>query len=70
MDFSQFETREGERDRSGSRCPILEMLRYVSPVVYIRRTATRDTTLGGKTIRAGEKVVKYYGAANRDEFVF
>src|SRR5262249_8952587 len=47
-----------------------EMLRYVSPVVYMRRTATRDTVLGGKQVRAGDKVVMYYGSANRDEQVF
>jgi len=47
-----------------------EMLRYVSPVVYMRRTATCDTVLGGKQVRAGDKVVMYYGSANRDEQVF
>jgi cytochrome P450 len=47
-----------------------EMLRYVSPVVYQRRTATRDTVLDGVEVRAGDKVVMYYGAANRDEDVF
>ena len=47
-----------------------EMLRWVSPVVYMRRTATRDTELGGRKIRAGQKVVMYYGAANRDPSVF
>ncbi len=47
-----------------------EMLRYVSPVVHMRRTATRDTVLHGQAIRAGEKVVMFYGAANRDEAVF
>ncbi len=47
-----------------------EMLRFVSPVVYMRRTATRDTELGGRKIRAGDKVVMYYGSANRDESVF
>jgi len=47
-----------------------EMLRYTSPVIYMRRTATRDTELGGKKIRAGDKVVMYYGSANRDESVF
>ena len=44
-----------------------EMLRYISPVIYMRRTATCDTELGSKEIRAGDKVVMYYGAANRDE---
>jgi len=47
-----------------------EMLRYVSPVVYMRRTATCDTVLGGKRVGAGDKVVMYYGSANRDEQVF
>ena len=47
-----------------------EMLRYVSPVVYMRRTASADTTLGGKAIRAGDKVVMYYGSANRDDTAF
>jgi cytochrome P450 len=47
-----------------------EMLRYVSPVVHMRRTATRDTALGGRRIAAGDKVVMFYGSANRDEDVF
>jgi cytochrome P450 len=47
-----------------------EMLRWVSPVVYMRRTATRDCELGDKKVRAGQKVVMYYGAANRDPAVF
>ena len=47
-----------------------ELLRFTSPVVYMRRTASRDTGLGGRRIREGDKVVMYYGAANRDEEVF
>jgi cytochrome P450 len=47
-----------------------ELLRWVSPVVYMRRTATRDTTLGGTAIAAGDKVVMYYGSANRDPEAF
>ena len=47
-----------------------EMLRYESPLHYFRRTATRDTSLRGQVIRAGERVVLYYGSANRDEDVF
>jgi cytochrome P450 len=45
---------------------IEEMLRWVSPVVHMRRTARRATTLGGVEIAEGDKVVMYYGAANRD----
>lgn len=43
-----------------------ELLRYASPVIYMRRTATRDTQVGGAPIKAGDKVVMYFGAANRD----
>ena len=43
-----------------------ELLRYTSPVIYMRRTATRDTRLGEVDIKAGDKVVMYFGAANRD----
>jgi cytochrome P450 len=47
-----------------------EMLRWVSPVMHFRRTATRDTEIRGRRIRAGDKVVVYYVSANRDEDVF
>lgn len=49
---------------------IEELLRYVSPVVHMRRRATRDTALRGTQIAAGDRVVMYYGAANRDPEVF
>jgi cholest-4-en-3-one 26-monooxygenase len=47
-----------------------EMLRWVTPVIHFRRTATRDTQLRGQTITEGEKVVMYYGSGNRDDEVF
>lgn len=47
-----------------------ELLRYVSPVQQFRRTATRDTVLGDQHVRAGDKVVIWFGAANRDPAVF
>ena len=43
-----------------------ELLRYTSPVIYMRRTARKDAVLGGKEIREGDKVVMYFGSANRD----
>lgn len=49
---------------------IEEMLRFCSPVVHFRRTATRDAVLGGQPIAAGDKVVIFYASANRDETVF
>jgi cytochrome P450 len=58
------------RDRSLLPSAIEEMLRWCPPVVQFRRTATRDTKLRGQAIRAGEKVVMLYPAANRDEEVF
>lgn len=47
-----------------------EMLRYVSPVVYMRRTLMRDVEMRGKTMREGDKLLMYYGAANADEEMF
>jgi linalool 8-monooxygenase len=47
-----------------------EMLRIVSPVMHMRRTVTEDTELGGQKMRAGDKVVLWYGSANRDEEIF
>jgi cholest-4-en-3-one 26-monooxygenase len=47
-----------------------EMLRWVSPVMYFRRTATRDAELRGQHIREGDKVTLWYGSANRDEDEF
>ena len=46
---------------------IEELLRWVSPLIHFRRTATRDVHMHGKTIREGDKVVIYYPSANRDE---
>ena len=47
-----------------------EMLRWWTPVMTFRRTATADCELGGQPIRAGEKVVVSFTSANRDEAVF
>jgi cytochrome P450 len=47
-----------------------EIVRWATPVIHFRRTATRDTEIGGQRIRAGEKVVMFYNSANRDEAVF
>jgi cytochrome P450 len=47
-----------------------ELIRMVSPVIYMRRTATCDTEIGGQKIAEGEKVIMYFSAANRDPSVF
>ena len=49
---------------------IEEMVRWTTPSPSKRRTATRDTTLGGQSIKAGQKVLVWEGSANRDESVF
>lgn len=57
-------------DRSQLPAAVEEMLRWWTPVMHFRRTATEDTVLGGTTIRAGQKVVVWFSSANRDEAVF
>ncbi len=47
-----------------------ELLRFTSPVIYMRRTAKQDTEVAGRSIREGDKLVLYYGSANRDETAF
>jgi cytochrome P450 len=47
-----------------------EIVRYVSPVIWMRRSVTADCTLNGHQFREGEKAVLFYWAANRDEAVF
>lgn len=47
-----------------------EIVRYVSPVIWMRRTVTRDTMLNGHPFRENDKVLLMYQAANRDEAVF
>jgi cytochrome P450 len=47
-----------------------EILRWATPVMHFRRTATRDLELRGQPIREGDKVVTWYISANRDEEQF
>ena len=47
-----------------------EIVRWTTPSIYKRRTATRDTELGGRAIRAGDKVTIWEMSANRDAAVF
>ncbi|MDQ1375543.1 MAG: cholest-4-en-3-one 26-monooxygenase, partial [Actinomycetota bacterium] len=47
-----------------------EMLRWASPVMHFRRTASRDCEIGGQPIAQGDKVVIWYISANRDEKVW
>ncbi len=58
--------------RDPARIPtaVEEMLRWVSPIQNMARTAARDVTLRGQQIRAGQKALLLYPSANRDEAVF
>jgi cholest-4-en-3-one 26-monooxygenase len=47
-----------------------EFLRWVSPLIYFRRTLQRDVVVGGQQMREGDKVAMYYPSANRDERAF
>lgn len=57
-------------DPSLSRSAAEEMLRWATPVHHFRRTAAVDTELGGKAIKAGDKVTTWFVSGNRDESVF
>ncbi|WP_406441899.1 cytochrome P450 [Streptomyces sp. NBC_00631] len=59
--------RTGEAGADGA---VEELLRWHPPVLTFRRTAARDTVLGGRHIRKGDKVVVLHASANRDERAF
>ena len=46
---------------------VAEIIRYQTPVIHMRRTATRDVEFGGQRIKQGDKVVMWYISGNRDE---
>ena len=58
--------------RDPSRIPVAveEMLRWVSPIQNMNRTVARDTTLRGRTLRAGERLLLLYPSGNRDAEAF
>ncbi len=47
-----------------------ELIRYVSPIMHMRRTAVADSVVRGKIIKAGDKVIMWYVSANRDEDIY
>jgi cytochrome P450 len=47
-----------------------EFIRWASPTMHFRRTATRDFEMHGKTVKAGDKVILWFVSANRDEQTF
>ncbi len=57
-------------DPAFMRTAVEEVLRWSTPVLHFRRTATRNVEMHGQSIRAGDKVVTWYISGNRDEAVF
>ena len=53
-----------------SHSAVEEIVRWASPVIYMRRTLTRDFELSGTTMAAGDKATLWYCSANRDESKF
>jgi cytochrome P450 len=47
-----------------------EIIRVASPVTFMRRTLTRSLTLAGHDFEEDDRIVLFYGAANRDPRVF
>jgi cholest-4-en-3-one 26-monooxygenase len=64
------ERKKLQADMSLLPSAIEEMLRWGTPVMYFRRTATRDVELRGTQIAEGDKVALWYISANRDEAQF
>lgn len=59
-----------QADPDGTRVAVEEIVRWVSPVATLTRTATEDITIRDKTIAKGDKVALWFSAANRDPEVF
>jgi cholest-4-en-3-one 26-monooxygenase len=59
-----------QADRSLLNSAVEELLRWVTPVMEFRRTATRDVVIHDQKVSAGDKVILFYCSANRDEAVF
>lgn len=58
------------RDPSLVKSAVEEIIRWATPVNYMKRTAARDVQVRDKTIREGDSAVLFYASANRDEDVF
>jgi methyl-branched lipid omega-hydroxylase len=57
-------------DGSLAKTAVEEIVRWSSPVIWMRRTATQDVELSGQSFKAGDKFLLFYNSANRDEQVF
>jgi len=69
LDPSQWEAWSSDVD-GVTPTAVDEIVRWASPINWMRRTAVADTTVGDVAVAAGEKLLLVYGAANRDPAVF
>jgi cytochrome P450 len=53
-----------------TKTAVEEIVRWATPVIHFRRTATEDVVINGTEVKAGDKVVLWYNSANRDETVW
>ena len=72
MAFAEFpdQWKRLEIDGEIGTTAVEELLRWATPVLHMRRTATADTELSGTPVSQGDKVVMWYSAANRDPAVY
>jgi cytochrome P450 len=49
---------------------VAEVIRWQTPLAYMRRTANRDIELSGKQIKQGDQILMWYASGNRDDAVF
>jgi len=70
--LSEFPEQKEKLLSNPARIPdmVPEALRMVSPLIHMRRTLTQDTEIRGQKLAKDEKVVFFYGAANRDADIF
>ena len=67
MDRNPREFEKLRRDPALIPSAVSEIIRYQTPLAHMRRTALRDVEIGGKLIKAGDKVVMWYISGNRDD---
>ncbi len=53
-----------------TKTAVEEIVRWATPVIHFRRTATEDTDINGFKVKSGQKVVLFYNSGNRDERIF
>jgi len=64
----QFEALKGDRSKTPNA--VAEIIRWQTPLAFMRRTTTEDVEIGDKVIPEGERVLMWYASGNRDEAVF